>query len=158
MKKTGRRIWYGFAMFLSGLVMLLCVAGIVGLWIMEQSLADTTVQVIDAMNDVSTTIRQMTGIADNRLDDLQEVTTSISDASTQLGENFTDKGLILLLLPDEKEQTLLEKTESITETFSSLRASLSAGVTLYRSINLIPFVDLPAPSQEQVDQVEASVE
>jgi hypothetical protein len=34
---------------------------------------------------------------------------------------------------------------------------LAAGVTLYRSIDQLPFIDLPAPSMEQIDKIEGSL-
>ena len=44
MRKTGRRIWYGIAIFLSGLIVLLSVAGIAGVWVTQTALSNTVVQ------------------------------------------------------------------------------------------------------------------
>ncbi len=157
MKKTGRRIWYGMAMFLSGLVLLLSVAGIAGVWIAERVLADTAVQVLAAVEDVTGSIRQVTQGVDQKLERMQAVTIFISTASAKLSQKVTDKGLILLLLPEEKEQNLIEMSSSVKETVSPLRDMLSAGLVIYRSINQLPFVELPTPSLEQADKIESSV-
>lgn len=153
MGKTGRRIWYAIAMFLSGLVLLLSVVGIVGVWITERALADTVVQVLDAVGNVTGSLRQATQGVDQKLERMQAVSTFISTASATLSQNVTDKGLILLLLPEEKEQNLVALAASVQETIGTLRDTLAAGLSIYHSIDRLPFVSLPAPSQEQVDKI-----
>src|SRR4030043_341512 len=101
MKKTAHRVWYGIAMFLSGLV-LLCVVGIVGVWVTERTLANTVVQVLDAVGNVTGSLRQATDGLDQKLERMQAASTFISTASVKLSQNVTDQGLILLLLPEEE--------------------------------------------------------
>jgi peptidoglycan hydrolase CwlO-like protein len=45
----------------------------------------------------------------------------------------------------------------VQETVGTLRDNLSAGLAIYHSIDQLPFVSLPAPSQEQVDKIQSSV-
>jgi hypothetical protein len=153
MGKTGRRIWYGIAMFLSGLILLLSLAGIAGVWITERTLANSVVQLISAVDHVTGSLRQATQGVDQKLERMQSVSTSISTASAKLSQQVIDEGLIRQLLPDEKEQNLVELSSSVKEAVGPLRDLLSAGLVIYRSINQLPFVSLPAPSQEQVDQI-----
>ncbi|MDX1437795.1 MAG: hypothetical protein R3335_13355, partial [Anaerolineales bacterium] len=47
---------------------------------------------------------------------------------------------------------------SIEETLGTIADVLRSGVTLYNSIDQLPFVNLPKPSQEKVDEMQASVE
>ena len=157
MKNTGRRIWYGIAMFLSGLILLVSVAGIAGVWIIERLLANTAFQVLDAVGNVTGSMRQATDGLDQKLERMQAASTFISTASARLSQKVTDQGLILLMLSDEEEQNLFALSSSVKETVSPLRDMLSTGLVIYRSINQLPFVSLPAPSQEQVDKIEESV-
>jgi len=39
-----------------------------------------------------------------------------------------------------------------------MRENLSAGLDIYHTMNQLPFVNLPVPSQEKVDQVGESIE
>jgi hypothetical protein len=157
MGKTGHRIWYGLAIFLSGLVLLLSVVGIAGIWITERLLANSVVQVVDAVVDVTESFRQVSQGVDQKLESLQNVSSDISTAVAAMSEKVADKGLFLLLLPEEKEQNLVELSTSVKEAVNPLRDLLSTGLVIYRSINQLPFVSLPAPSQEQVDTLEASI-
>ena len=88
---------------------------------------------------------------------MQELSIFISTASARLSEKVTDKGLILLLLPEEKEQNLVDLSASVRDTVDTLRSTLEAGRAIYRSIDRIPFVSLPSPGQEQVDKIQGTV-
>jgi hypothetical protein len=155
MGKPKHRIWYGTAMFISGLMLLLCALGIVGVWIVESVLADTTVQVITAVGNVTESLRQATQVVDQKVERMQSVSIFVSTAVTELSQKVTDQGVLKLLLPEEKEQNLADTASSIKESVGPLRSLLSAGLTTYRTIDKMPFVDLPGPSQEQIDKVEA---
>src|SRR4030042_3148922 len=157
MKKTAHRVWYGIAMFLSGLVRLLSVVGIVGVWITERALANTVVQVLDAVGNVTGSLREATDELDQKLERMQAASSFISTASVKLSQNVTDQGLILLLLPEEEEGNLVSLSSSVKEAVSPLRDMLSTGLVIYRSIDQLPFVNLRAPGQDQVDKIESSV-
>lgn len=158
MGKTGHRIWDGAAIFLSGLMILICVAGIAGLWLTERALSNSIIQVSDAFVDITESIRRVPQGVDLKLEEMQVVSVSISTATEEISQKVTDKGLVLLLLPEEKEQNLIELSASMKERVSMMREMLSAGLAIYHSMNQLPFVNLPAPGQEQVDQAGESIE
>jgi hypothetical protein len=157
MNKTGRRIWYGVAMFLSGLILLLSVAGIAGIWITERVLADTIVQALQAVDNVTGSLRIAAQGVDQKLERMQSASTYISTAADTISQNVTDQGLVKLLLPEEETQKLTALSTSVTETIGTLLDTLSSGLAIYHSIDQLPFINLPSPSQEQVDKIEASI-
>jgi uncharacterized phage infection (PIP) family protein YhgE len=157
MKINGRRIWYGIAMFLSGLILLLSVVGIAGIWITEHALANTIVQIFDAVGDVTVNLQQVTKGVDQKLESIQTASNFISTAADKLSQNVTDKGLILLLLPEEQEQNLASLSSSLKDTAGTMRDTVSAGLSIYHTIDRLPFVSLPAPSQDQVDKIGSSI-
>jgi hypothetical protein len=157
MKINGRRIWYAIAMFLSGLILLLSVVGIAGVWITEHLLSDTIVQIFDAVGNVTVSLGQVADGVDQKLESLQAASTFISTAADRIGQNVTDKGLVLLLLPEEQEQNLATLSSSIKDAAGTMRDTLSAGLSIYHTIDRLPFVSLPAPSQDQVDKIGSSI-
>jgi uncharacterized phage infection (PIP) family protein YhgE len=157
MNKTGRRIWYGVAMFLSGLILLLSVAGIVGVWITESLLADTIVQVLQSVDNLSGGLRTAAQGVDQKLERMQSASIYLSTAADRISQNVSDQGLVKLLLPEEETQKLASLSTSVTETIDTLRDTLSSGLAIYQSIDRLPFINLPSPSQEQVDKIEASI-
>jgi hypothetical protein len=157
MGKASRKIWFGIAMFLSGLILLLSVAGIVGAWVIEGALANTVVDILGAVENVTGSLRQATQGIDQNMEKMQAISTKISTASAQLSQNVTDNGLVQLLLPDQQEQQLVDLSASVKDTFGNLHDMLAAGMDFYNSIDRLPFVSLPGPSQEQVDKFVGSI-
>jgi len=157
MGKAGRNIWYGIAMSLSGLILLLSVAGIVGAWAIEGALANSVVDILGAIENVTGSLRQPIQRIDQNLEKMQAISTQISTASDQLSQNVTDKDLVQLLLPEQQELQLVSLSSSVKEAFGNLRDTLTAGVDFYRSIDRLPFIKLPAPSQEQIDKFGGSI-
>jgi hypothetical protein len=159
-KRTGeimRKFLYGMAMFLSGLTLVLSVAGIAGLWVAERALANSVVEILGVAKNATSGLLQTTQGIDQKLEQIQTLSTQVSTGSAQLSQNLTDKGMILVLLPEEQDQKLVELSASDRETFNTLRDKLTTGMALYHAIDQLPFINLPAPNQEQVDQFEGSV-
>jgi methyl-accepting chemotaxis protein len=157
MGKTGRRIWYGIAIVLSCLVVLLSAAGIAGVWVTQRALSNTMVQLLDSVSNVTGSLRQTAQTVDQKLASMQDITSSISTASTSLSQQVADQGLIKLLLPEAQTQKLSDTTTSVKEAISTLRDMLTSFRTIYQTIDSIPFVNLPAPSQDQIDKFGESI-
>jgi len=139
-------------------MILFCVVGIAGLWITERALSNSVIQVLEAFVDITESMRQVPQGVNLKLEEMQAVSTSISTAAEEISQKVTDKGLVLLLLPEEKEQNLFELSTSVRDRVSMLRETFSAGLDIYRTMNQLPFVNLPVPDQENVDQVGESIE
>jgi len=157
MNHTGRKILYGLGMFLSVVVLLASAAGIVGIWVLEPRAANSAVAVLGVLENGAGSMRQAAQGIDQKLTQVQAISTQVSDASAKLSQNVTDQGLVKLLLPDQQEQTLTATTASVKDAFSGLRDKLADAVAIYKSIDQLPFVKLPGPSQKQVDQFTASI-
>jgi len=142
---------------LSGLILLFCLAGIIGVWVMEQPLSNAAVTTMKVVENSTALIRQSSSRVDSTLNLLQSKTAEISDASQQLSQNVTDKGLAMVLLPEAQEQKLIEIANSVQDTYNGVRESIAKGLDLYRSINRIPFVSLPGPSDDQMEKFDSSM-
>ncbi len=153
---TGRRIWYGTAIFLSGLVLLISAISIVGVWLTERNLVKASEEILDSVQKISESVRGTAAEIDQKLESMQATTTFISTANVKLEQKVIDEGLILLLLPEEKEQNLVDLSRSVKDTINPFRNTLSASLAMYRSVNRLPFVNLPSPSQQQMDRIEES--
>jgi len=150
----GRKIWYGTAITLSVLVLVISAVSVVGAWVVEQSLSKITVNLLGVTYDLAGGLRQVTQRINNGAGEIKQITTGVSDVSAQISQNVEDQGLVKLLLPEEQEQKLVELVDTIQQTVDSIRDVLQAGFDLYSSINQIPFVDLPQPKQETIDKLQ----
>jgi septal ring factor EnvC (AmiA/AmiB activator) len=143
---------------MSSLLILLSVAGILGVWLVERPLSDTAVAMLRVVEESTATTQAAINRTDQALVKLQGITTQVQDASQQLNQNVTDKGLVMVLLPEEQEQTLTETAASVQDTFSNIRETIRNSLDLYRSINRLPFVSLPGLDENQVETIATSVE
>ena len=156
-KHTGKKILYALVIAMCGLILVGSLVSIIGVWVVQRPLSDAAVAGLSVVENSTKVIRSANSRVDQGLAGLQTKTTEISDASQQLSQNVTDKGLVLVLLPEEKEQQVIETASSVQETFTGIRESIAKGLDLYRSINRIPFVSLPGLSEEQMAKIDSSI-
>lgn len=156
-RHIGRKIWFGIAITLSVLVLLFSVAGVVGAWVVQNTLSDVTVNLLQTVYDSAGGLRQVIQKVDQGFGEVRQITAEVSQISTQIGQNVEDKGLLLLLLPQEKEDRLVASINSVQETLSTIQGFLASSVEMYRAIDKLPFVNLPGPSTEEVDKIEAAL-
>ena len=153
----GKKILYGFVISLSSLILLLCLVGIIGVWVVERPLSDAAVTTMMVVENSTALVRQSGNKVDSALSVLQAKTAEITDATQQISQNVTDKGLAMVLLPEAQEQKLIETATSVQNTYEGVRESIATGLDLYRSINRIPFVSLPGPSADQMEKLDSSI-
>jgi hypothetical protein len=153
-RHIGRKIWYGTAITLCCLLILVSAAGIAGSWVLGNALTSLSVQVLTIVDKTAGGARLVIDGVDEIASNVEDVSTSIGEASDQLSQSVTDRGLILTLLPEEKEQELEAKADELTETIDAVLEAVDAGLDLYLSIDALPFVSLPMPRQETLDRLE----
>jgi hypothetical protein len=156
-RHTGRKIWYGVAIALCGLVILLSVVGVAGTWLVGSSLSTAITQALVVVENTATSLSAVVGQVDDGILRFEENTTAIRSATQQLSQNITDKGLVLTLLPEEREQALVAQAEELRQTMQSVVDALNAGLELYRTIDRLPFVSLPVPPQDTIAGVEQAI-
>jgi hypothetical protein len=156
-RHTGRKIWIGVAITISALILLLSAVGVVGVWVVENKLSDATVSLLQSVYDFSGGLRQQIERADQGIEEVRQITAEVSQISSQISQNVEDQGLLALLLPQEQEDKLVESMNSIQETLGTIREFLASTIEMYSAINSIPFVNLPTPSLEQMEQLETTL-
>jgi hypothetical protein len=157
MKINARKIWYGASIALSAIAVLLGALGIAATWVVEPGISRSVVGVLTYTQNTAGSARQVVGSIDGQLEQMQGITVDFSDATSQLSQDITDKGLVMTLLPEEKEQRLVELATGVKDTFDTISTTLSSGISLYRSIDQLPLVSLPSPSRAQIDEAEKSI-
>jgi archaellum component FlaC len=156
-RNIGRKIWYGLAITLSVLLILMSIAALVGTWMMGSTLSSVTSQVLLVIEHTADGLSNTVERIDMEVAGLVETSTTISDATNQLSQNVTDKGLILTLLPEEREQKLVTQADELQQNLSSVTEALEAGLELYRSIDNLPLVSLPKPEEQTVTELEQTI-
>ena len=152
-KRMLRKVWYGTAITFSVLVLLFSSMGVIGTVIFEQTLVDATQNLLSATAKTAGSLRSVVAQIDQLSGELRQISSAVSAISLKIGQNIEDKGLVATLLPAEQEEKLNATIENIQQTLSTVREFLTAGIGIYRSIDRLPFVDLPGLSEEKVAEI-----
>jgi|GEM_PF-1675809 len=149
-----RKAWAVIAIILSILVILISASGIIGSWIIGNTLSSTSVRLLVVVENTAAGVRNIAAGLDQDLRQVQEIVDDIQAASTQISENAADKALVLTLLPEGREGELVERTDGLIKTLTTVRNVIAAGLELYQTVDSLPFVSLPSPEQEAVSELE----
>jgi methyl-accepting chemotaxis protein len=155
--QIGRKTWYGLAIILSVLVILVSVAGVVGSWVGGSTLSAATVQVLLVVEGTADNMSTLVDGIDLRVAGLEETSLAIRDATDQLSQNVTEKGLVLTLLPEAREQKLVDQAQGLQQNINAVGNTLRAGLELYQSIDSLPLISLPKPEQQTINQLEQDI-
>lgn len=119
MKKILQRIWHIIVISLSVLVIVLCIGGIVGIWVLEAPVSSATVQILSAVEISAQTLRDGIASVDATIVKLEKPTIVLEASSELLSHIIEDKGLLLTILPTTKEQELTTAAQSVQEKLAS---------------------------------------
>ncbi len=156
-KHVGKKIWYGAVIAISVLVLLFSTVGVVGTWVIQSKLSDATVALLLAAENAAGRAQEVIAQAQDPLLEIQQVSTKVADVSSKLSQNVQDEGLLKLLLPPEQEQKLVNLATKAQDTLATIHEVLSTAANLYQAIDQMPFVSLPTPGLEKVEEVEQTV-
>jgi hypothetical protein len=154
----GKKILYALVIAISGLLVLFSMIGVIGVWLVERPLSDSAVTILSVVEETTGTVRASIARIDQPLAALEAETTEIEAVSQQLSQNVTDKGLVMVLLPEEKAQQFKESASSVLETYYEIRDTITKGLELYRSIDRLPFISLPGLNEDQVGKITTSMD
>ena len=154
----GKKILYVFVIVMSSLILLLNVGGIIGVWTVGRMISNAAVAVLKMAENTANTIQESTAKMDARLMTFQEKVKEITDATQKLSGNVSDKGLVMVLLPEEREQQLTDRADAVRETLGTIKESLSTAVELYRSVDEMPFINLPTLDKDQREQLDQALD
>lgn len=146
------------AIVLCGLVLLVSVCGIVGVWVTNSIASNFVIDVSVGIESSAQAVQRGVLRLDTGIEELRAEVQQVSQAVTQVSQNVGDEGLVRTLLPEATEERLTTAVTRVTDTTGAIRDSLSAARNLYRSVNRIPGVNLPTPSEEVTQNVTARAE
>lgn len=165
MSPTRKRVLSVTAIILSGLVILLSAAIVIGAWATSGKVIDAGTRLLTGAEKAASAVQTGLDRIDSGLKQLEKDTAIIEEASSLLSQNISDKGLVLVLLPTDKEEKLTNTIASIKDTLSTAEQMLSSFIDTLAFIDSLPFLDLPKPEPEgmaslavKVDKLNTSIE
>ena len=145
-------------MIVSGLVLLLALAGIIGAWNIRVTSIQVSTGMLDGINQLAQVGRNNITRLDIRLSQLETAVGEIETVVDQVGQNVEDKGLVMVLLPPEKEQQLENTAQQIGDGLAAVKDTIEAVRGLKQAIDRIPLVNLPELEPEKMAATEESID
>lgn len=139
-------------------VLAACLSAIVTTWVAIRTTNEVAIQTLDGIHQAAQGMRDSIGRVDNRVENAQNQLDSFKQAGEQLAQNVNDKGLVLTLLPEQKEQQLQAAGDNLASSFAGLRETAFAVTTLVRAVDRLSFVSLPEPDPQRVQAAEQAVD
>lgn len=155
---TGQRVWLWSAVVISVIVLALSAIGIIGTWIVRGAAIDLNNSLMDGVSQIASTGSATAEKVKSRVNEVNTNIAEIESAVNDVSQNIADKGVLLTVLPPEKEENLVSKVTQIRETAETITSAVSAALDLYKSINAIPFVSLPKPEEGVVQEIQTGVQ
>jgi len=157
-KSTAQRILAVISIIVSGLVLLLALAGIIGAWSLRGSSIQISTGMLEGVEQLAQVGRNNITRLDTRLSQLETAVGEVEAAVDQIGQNVEDKGLVMVLLPPEKEQQLENTAQQINDGLAGVKDTIEAVREFKQTIDRIPFVNLPEVDPTKVAATEESID
>jgi methyl-accepting chemotaxis protein len=155
---TGRQVWAVAAIIFSVLVLLLAATGIVGTWVGRSAAIRVNDNLMDVVDRLAGTGLEGISRLGEGIDEINSFVVEVEAAVNELAESVSEKGVIMTLLPPEKEEKVISKADEIGATVESIVSAVESALDLYQTVDDIPFVNLPKPSEADVGTLESSVQ
>lgn len=155
---TGRKIWIWTAIVISALTLALMVGGILGTWAIRGVAIDVVSAALNGIHEVAGVGREAVGKIDGGVTELRTKIGDVEDAVDQVSQNVSDQGLVMTVLPPAKEQELVSIASEIRATVESIVGVFEAATGMWKSIDRLPFVDLPELEAEKATKLQSSVQ
>lgn len=143
---------------ISSFVLLICLATVVQIWLVKGKVADTSIQILQVMDDSASVVSNIATKVDTGLAKIEDVSSKIESATSQLAQNVDEHGVVLTLLPEAREQELTAAVTSVQEDFAAIRELLKAVNEAVQAINRLPFIELPGKGLAAIETMESGIE
>jgi chromosome segregation ATPase len=153
-----RTAFFAFAIFLSTIVLVLSVAGVVGVWVVERVATDVTMEATAAIDEAAQAARDGIQRVNARVARARETVDTIEAAATLASRDVVERGVAMTPLSEEKAQQLNAEIQDAVDSFENFRQGLLAIVHLIRAIDRMPMVELPEPDPERLREASEKID
>ncbi len=155
---TGRRLWAITAIIISVLVLLLSAAGTAGTWIGRGAAIDVNDSLMEGVDQLAGVGRQGATRLGEGVDEIRVSVSEVESAVDEVALDVSDKGLVMTLLPPEKEEKIVNTADNIGEILNSITSVVETAFDLYKAVDDIPLINLPKPDEAKVQALNDDVQ
>jgi hypothetical protein len=156
--QTLKRILAVMVMAISVLMLVLCLIGIVGTWIVRGQLATDLVGIVTAAETRATAVQQGLDRLDTALTQARGQVAAVEHDVQAFGADLEQNRPLLTAISDKVGIEFSPLVDSAREIMASIREAVAAVNSAIEAINAIPFVSVPVPELETLKKLSQDVE
>ena len=153
-----KRVLLYAGMVISIIVLLLCLAGIIGTWAINKPATETVLRVLAPIN---TAVERVERLSSRTTTTLTEVSAALDRADVrvqEIGGEITETSFVLETISAFLGEDVRPKIASAGDSIRGVYDTLVAIEEVIASFNAIPFVGLEVPGAEEVAQLRTGME
>ena len=144
-------------MAISGVVLVVALAGIIGVWSVNTPLTESILRVFVPIDRGLDRVAEVTTNVDNRLENARTQLSEVEDVIDQASQGLIEMDLLQVtlerILGDELEPVVAD----IRQTVEGIRQTLISIRDTAEALNSVPFVDVPVPDYERLQALDEQV-
>jgi hypothetical protein len=143
MSPRRRKILGYFAMFLSLDVLVASILSLMMMWLAFSAAGNMLVNLFEAGEKATATASKALIQIDNTMVDFGNKASALSTDVAAVGQNVEDKGVIMTLLPPDKETVLSEKVNDLKQTVGQVEEAINTVRSFMKAFQALPFIQTP---------------
>jgi len=155
---TTKRILASFVMIASALGLVLCLAGVIGVWLVNGPLTDSLTGLLDSAESVLIFSQTQLDEMDSSLAEIQSILAGVEQAANQAGEQLEEVSLTHRLLSNLIGVELAPKIEATAAVVKTIRGTIISVDNTLTTANSIPFVSVPTLPMEQLFAIDQQMQ
>jgi len=155
---TFKRFLAGFVIFICALGLILCLAGIIGVWSLNTPLTENLTGALDKVEVVLNFSQDRLDRINANMIEVQDLLTNLENTVTEAGERLTENSPTLTYLSNTIGVDLKPKIETTAEVIGNVRNTIISVNSTIETANSIPFVSVPSLPMEQLIAVDQQLQ
>jgi len=153
-----KRILAWVVIVISALGLILCLVGIIGVWVANTSLTDSLTGIFAQVDDVLVSSGERVTNIKTNLIEVQDTLAQLDKIIVEAGDQLTENSPTLTFVSNTVGTKLQPKIETTAEVFSTLRETvISVNMTL-ETVNKMPFVSVPMLPMEELSTIDQQMQ
>jgi methyl-accepting chemotaxis protein len=158
MSPRRRKILGYITTFLSVDVFIAAIIALIGAWVGLTAINGLLVNLFQAGERATAVADSALTQVDTTMTTFQVKAQNLSADVAQVVQNVSDKGIILTLLPPDKETALSEKIDELRQTVDQVKEAIDSVRTFMQALSNLPFIQVPRFDSGPLQKVDAFIQ
>jgi len=153
-----KRILAWIVIVVSALGLILCLVGIIEIWVLNTSLTDGLTSILGQVDDVLVSSGERVTNIKTNLINVQDTLIQLDETIIEVGDQLTENSPTLTLISNTVGTKLQPKIETTAQVFSALRETVISVNSTLETVNKMPFVSVPTLPMDELSAIDQQMQ